>query len=109
VGVRVPALVAGLRLDEEGLVAAGDVVGGDGGQHPAGSERVGGLADPHRRVDPVEGGSLPRRRRTARRAAASLERGGNDLHLGEAGEVAAGDGGEVGAELHRDDLAAAFG
>jgi hypothetical protein len=38
-----------------------------------------------------------------------LERGGDDLDLGEAGEVASGEGGKLRAELHRDDLAATLG
>jgi hypothetical protein len=109
VGGPVPALVAGLRLDEEGLVPAGDVVGGDGRERTAGSERVGGFGDAHARVDPVERGRGQHKVERLAGERPVLERRRDHLDRREAGEVPAGDGGQVLSELDRHDPATAFG
>jgi hypothetical protein len=89
-------------------VAAGDVMGGDGRQRTAGPQRVGGLGDPQLGVDPVERG---RRQDHVERLGGQwpvLERGGDDLDLGEAGKVSPGDGRQIRAQLDGDNAAAAL-
>jgi hypothetical protein len=108
-GLGVPALVAGLGLVEERQATTCDVVGGDGRQRPAGPQRVGGLGDAHRRVDPVERGRHQDEVERLGRQRPVLEGRGDDLDRGEAGEPAPGDRGEVPAQLHGDDPAAALG
>jgi hypothetical protein len=85
------------------------MVGCDGRQPAAGAEGGGGLGDPDRRVDPVERG---RRQDQVERLGGerpALEGGGDDLDRREPGQVAAGDGRQLGAELHGHDPAAPLG
>ena len=108
-GVGVEADVAGLDLGEERLVPAGDVMGGDGREEAARSESVGDLADAHGRVDPVERGRGQDEIERLRRERPVLERRVDHVDRGEAGEVASGEGGQVGTELHGDDPTAPLG